>query len=284
MRALAAARSSRSAIPASAAGDVRIGPVAALPDVLSTLGVAPRKAFARAGIKLAVFRDREARVSYDSLGRLFEASEVLTRCHHIGLLVGERFALRDLGAIGYLMRNSGTVGDALRALLLNLHLHDRGAAPVLLKLEPSSVILGYSIYKPGLPATAQMYDAAIAIAFRILQEIGGPTWRPLAVQLSHRRPDSIRPYHRLFGRNVRFDAEVSGIVFKSSWLQHPIAGADPALHRLISSTLIDNLGTKPNAFSEQVQGVLHGEAERQRRVEVAVAIRATLKAWPYRNC
>jgi len=243
------------AIFTTAPGNVRIGPVAALPQVLSDLGVAPRRAFARAGVKLAVFRNPESRISFEALGRLFAASEALTGCRHVGLLIGERFALKDLGAVGYLMRNSSTVGDALRALLLNLHLQDRGAAPVLLTLEPSAVILGYSIYKHGVPATAQMYDAAIAIAFRILREIGGPTWRPLTVQFAHQRPVDVRPYRRLFGPRVRFDAEVSGIAFASSWLDHSIAGADPALHELISHAI--NLGSKPIAFSEQVQSVLH---------------------------
>ena len=251
----AAADRSRVATFTTAPGDVRIGPVAALPDVLSELGVAPRRAFARARVKLAAFRNPESRISYEALGRLFAASEALTGCRHVGLLIGERFALKDLGAVGYLMRNSRTIGDALRSLLLNLHLQDRGAVPVLLKLEPSSVLLGYSIYKQGIPATAQMYDAAIAIGFRILREIGGPTWRPLAVQFAHQRPDDVRPYRRLFGPSVRFNAEVSGIAFASSWLDHGIAGADPALHELISRTI--SLGTKPIAFSEQVQSVLH---------------------------
>ena len=126
---------------------------------------------------------------------------------------------------------------------------------MLLKLEPASVILGYSIYKHGLPAIAQMYDAAITIGFRILGEMGGATWRPLAVQFSHQRPDDVRPYRRLFGQSVRFDAEISGIVFASSWLDHPIVGADPALHELIR-TLMGYLDTNPVAFSERVEGVL----------------------------
>ena len=242
---------------ATAPGDVRIGPVAALPHVLSDLGVAPRRAFARAAVKLAAFRNPESRISFEALGRLFAASEALTGRHHIGLLVGERFVLKDLGAIGYLMRNSRTVGDALRALLLNLHLHDRGAVPVLIKLDSSSVLLGYSIYRHGMPATAQMYDAAIAIGFRILRELCGPAWKPLAVQLSHQCPDNARPYRRLFGPNVQFDAEISGIAFASSWLDKTVADADPALHELISRALTQALANGPITFSEQVQGVLH---------------------------
>ena len=248
---------SRVAILASAPGDVRVGPVAALPDVLSELGVSPRRAFAQAGVKLAAFRNPESRISFEALGGLFAASEAISGCDHLGLLVGQRFTLHAFGTLGSLIRNSRTVGDGLRALLLNLYLHDRGAAPVLLKPDSSSVILGYAIYKHGIPATAQLYDAAISIGFRILQEIGGPTWSPLAVQFAHWRPDDIRPYRQLFGPNVRFDAEVSGIGFATSWLNHPIAGADPVLHEMISRGLREQLENNCVTFSDQVLGVLH---------------------------
>jgi len=253
----AAAGRPPAAIPSSAAGDVRIGPVAALPVVLAELGVAPRRAFMRAGVKLAAFRDPESRISFEALGRLFEASEALTGCRHLGLLVGQRFTLAHFGALGQLIRNSPTVGDALRALLLNLHLHDRGAAPLLLKPDSSSLVLGYAIYKHGVPATTHLYDAAISIGFRILQEIAGPKWKPLAVQFAHWRPDDIKPYRQLFGPNVRFDAEVSGIGFAASWLDHPIAGADRTVHEQISSALSAQLESHHVTFSDQVLGVLH---------------------------
>ena len=248
---------SRVAILASAPGDVRIGPVAALPDVLSELGVSPQRAFAQAGVKLAAFRNPESRISFEALGGLFAASEALSGCDHLGLLVGQRFTLHAFGALGSLIRNSPTVGDGLRALLLNLYLHDRGAAPVLLKPDSSSVILGYAIYKHGIPGTAQLYDVAISIGFRILQAIGGPTWKPLAVQFAHFRPENIRPYRQLFGPNVRFDAEVSGIGFATSWLDHPIGGADPVLHEMISRGLKEQVESNRITFSDQVHCVLH---------------------------
>lgn len=61
----------------------------------------------------------------------------MPRCEYFGLLAGERFTLSGLGAIGYLMRNSATVGGALRALLLHRYRYGRIAVPALLGLEPS---------------------------------------------------------------------------------------------------------------------------------------------------
>ncbi len=247
----------RSDLPAAAAGEVRIGPVAAIPDVLRKLGVTPSLPFVRAGVPLSTFRNPENRIAFDALGRLFSECSALTGCGHFGLLVGECFELDGLGAIGYLMRNSPTVGEALRALLLHLYLHDRGAVPILINLEASHVLLGYSIYRHGTPGAAQLYDVAIAIGYRALKEICGAPWKPLRVQFSHVRPKDQRPYRRLFGPSVRFDAEVSGIVFEASWLDHAIAGADPNLRELVMQAIQQTQANSTMSFADVVRGALH---------------------------
>jgi len=241
----------------SSPGDVRIGPIFAVPAVLTELGVTPRRAFSRARIDPGLFHDPDSRIAFDALGRLFESCVDLTSCNHFGLLVGERFDLKGLGPLGYLMRNSATVGDALRTLLIHLHLHDRGAAPILLAPDPAHAILGYSIHHHSTPATGPIYDAAIAIGYRILHELCGPSWKPLRVQFSYHQPNSTLPHRRLFGSSVSFDAEVSGIVFPSHWLQRSIEGADTTLHALLVKAFQEAEANGPMSFAEQVQGVLH---------------------------
>ena len=245
------------ALPAAAEGEVRIGPVAAIPEVLRQLGVAPGPAFERAGVPLQTFSNPENRVAFEALGRLMSECSTATACDHFGLLVGERFELQGLGAIGELMRHSATVGDALRALLLHLYLHDRGAVPILINIDAAYVLLGYSIYRHGTPGTAQLYDVAIAIGYRILKAICGSGWQPAHVQFSHGRPEDPRPYRRVFGPQVRFDAEVSGIVFAASWLDSPIPGADPQLRAQILSAIQRARADSLMSFADTVRGALH---------------------------
>lgn len=245
-----------SALSATLNDDVRIGPVFAIPAILAELGVTPRQAFAKAGVDPSLFDDPDRRIGMRALGRLLDCCSAMTECGHFGLLVGERFELNGLGAIGYLMRNSASIGEALRGLVMHLHLHDTGAAPLLLTHSPTSVILGYSVYRHGVPGIEQVYDGAIAIGYRIMREICGSSWRPTQVQFSYARPASTTPHRRLFRAPIVFDAAVSGVAFPASLLGEPIEGADATLHGILTKVVWEEENKRSTSFAEQVQRLL----------------------------
>jgi AraC-like DNA-binding protein len=249
-------RRSRALSP-SRSGDVRIGPIVAIPALLRESGVRPEVTFARAGVDLRLFRDPDNRLSLEAVGRLLDACVAGTGLRHFGLLVGQRFDLKGFGPISELMSHSATLGNALRILVRHLHLQDRGGAPVLLSLDRSSAVFGYSIIRQGTTRTEQIYDAAIAIGYRILCELCGPSFKPLRVQFSHSRPDNAAPYVRLFRSDVVFDAGLSGIVFDSQWLSRPIEGADAGLRSRIEQSIREAEADGPMRFSERVENVLY---------------------------
>ena len=106
-------------------------------------------------------------------------------------------------------------------------------------------------------ATEHIYDAAIAIGYKIMRELCGSSWHPIQVQFSYGRPGSTAAYRRLFGSSVLFDADVSGIVFASSWLEKPIEGADATLHGILAKAIREEEARLPMSFVEQVELVLH---------------------------
>lgn len=210
-----------------AEGELRVGPVAKLPEVLRRHRVDPAGVAARAGIDLAFLRNPDHPISARAVGRLLDEAARRAGCEHIGLEVGALSASDALGLIGRLVCHSPDVGTAMRNAILHFHLHDRGAVPTLSAGEGVAV-LGYAIYARDVEGAGYFYDAAIAIACNILRELCGPGWRPRQVLLARRRPRSVAPYRAFFRAPVRFDADESAIVFDEAWLARPLRGADGA--------------------------------------------------------
>jgi AraC-like DNA-binding protein len=235
---------------------MRVGPVAAIPQVMAELGVDAASIFSRVRVDLQDFADPETRLSNATLAALAHEASVIAGCPHFGLLVGDRARLGSFGSIGSLMRHSATVADALRTFVSKLHIYDWGGAPVLARHYGSTVILGYAVFRLSPTAIRYSYDAAAGILFRTLQDLCGPQFRPSEVAFAYPRPADIDYYRNYFGCKLVFNATLTGIVFEDSWLARPLAEA------------------KPEALRDFVKRVAREEVEQEapfsRRVELAI--------------
>lgn len=241
--------------PARLGGTIRIGGGAAIPALLREFGVDPYSVLAEAGVAATLFDDPDNMIPFATLGRLVSACVAKTGCEHFGLLVGQRNGTATLGLVGYLMQNSPDVESALRTVVRHLHLHDRGAVPIL-ATQGGTALLGYAIYEPEVEAAEQITDGAIATAFNLLRRLCGPKWRPAEVSFTHRKPKDIGPFRRFFDVPLRFDAEQSAVAFSENWLKQPIPGADPELRRLLQKQVDEMEARYCGDFPHQVRRAL----------------------------
>jgi len=209
---------------------VRMAPLLVVPELLTELGLDPGQLIAVAGLDPALFADPENTIAFADGGRFLALCASRTGCPHLGLLIGERQSLATLGALGRLARLAPDLGTALRNTILYLHVHDRGAVPSLW-VSGDRAMVGYTIYQPDVPGTEQIYDAAVAIIYRILQSLAGRGWEASEVCLCHPRPADIEPYRRIYRTGLRFGAEHHAVAFAAAWLDHPLEGADPRLYQ-----------------------------------------------------
>jgi AraC-like DNA-binding protein len=240
----------------SGPGDVRVGPIAALPEVLTDFGVSPGRALRHAGVDPQLFDNPENRIQIETLGHLFETCVELTDCLHFGLQVGARFDLQGLGLLGEAMRNAATLGTALRILMQHLHLYDRGAAPLLYAAGNRDVIFGYTVCRHGTPAVPQILDAGLAIGARILTTLCGRGWSASYVQFPHHRPEDTKPYRQIFRTDLRFEADAPGLVFPKSWLEKPIPGADADIHAESVTAMHSTEEHVTMSFTQRMEGML----------------------------
>ena len=177
------------------------------------------------------------------MGRLLVHCAERTGCPHFGLLAGQRMGPEAMGLVGLLIEHSPDVGGALHNLVLHLHLHDRGAVPVLV-VEGERALLGYAIYQPGVEGTRHIYDITLAIGFNVMKALCGPNWRPDEVLCGHSRPQDLEPFQRFFRAPLRFDSERTALAFPATCLSQPLRGADPELRRLLEARIaqLESLG------------------------------------------
>lgn len=237
--------------------DVRVGPVIPLLSLLADRGLDPAAVLAEADVDLQLFSDPENRIPMGKLGQLFETCVRRTRCPHFGLLVGQRVRPESLGTLDSLTRNCVTLGEALRLAATHLGINDRGAISLVLDVGNSRTALGYALFGGLTPAAVQILDGAIAMQHRLLSNLCGPSWRPLLVQLSHSRPRSVGPFRKILGPKLEFNSVLSAIVFESRWLDHPIAGADPASFAAVSKVIESTESRQANSFATQVRRAIY---------------------------
>ena len=236
-------------------GSVRVGTLLPMADILLGMGVDPRALLAAEGVDPKVFDDPDNLISLTVHNRLVAQAVVRTGCTHLGLLVGQRDGLHSIGLAGLLVRYSPDVETALRSFVRYLHTHVRGAKSAL-TVDGDVATLSWEIYQPGVEAVDQVGDGALAVMFNILREVCGPDWKPIEVRFAHREPAHMQPFRMCFRTTLCFDAEDYSLRFASSWLQRPVAQAEPALRRVLQKE-IDAIEARHEAdFPEQVRSVL----------------------------
>lgn len=234
-------------------GFLSVGPLRTVPLALRGAGIDPVPLLRRHGLSEAFLESDLNRVSFPQGGELLRSCVQATGQPHFGLLAGRHFELPMLGPLGYLMRHAPLVRTALRTLILQLHLHDRGAAVTLGDVDRRRCALTYAVFTPGTPEVGVIYDLAMMIAFRTMKSLCGPRWSPLEVRLAHAAPKDAAPYRALFEAPVHYNAPLSTVVFESRWLDTAIPTSDPGLYRLLNDLMAAIQAQSPRPLSERLR-------------------------------
>ena len=215
---------------------LRMAPLLGLPRILSDKGLHPDKVIRETGIDPALFQDPENTISFIAIGRLFVRTAAVTGIEYPGFELGRHASLDVLGKVGQLMSFAPDFGTALRALIRQFHLHDRGAVPILWETGSQSMF-GYTLYSQGIPGRDHIYDAALAIAINTFKELVGKDWKPSDVLMFRDPPVDRSVFRQHFGPRLHFGAEHAAIAFPTTDLERPVQGSDPHAYALLNEEL-----------------------------------------------
>jgi AraC-like DNA-binding protein len=202
---------------APAIGGARIAAYWHLPEVLSEFGI---------DVRDVLFDDPENLIPYPDAGRLLATSARHTGCDHIGLLIGQRSRLADMGLAGDVALCAETAGEGLQHFADFFTLHNTAATVCLITSGDYSRLV-YAIAEPAMRDTGQIQLGAVALAFNILQDLCGPEWLPAVVTVASSAPTNLRPCQKFFRAPLCFNSDETALAFESHWLGRPLPPVNP---------------------------------------------------------
>ncbi len=234
---------------------IRVGGAIALPAILRDLGADAEAIIANAGLAPEALADPENVIPFVTLGQLLEEAGRVTRCDHIGLLLGQKSSTRSLGYLGVLVENSHDVKNAIDNLIRHFHLHDARGVPIL-DVAKGTSSLGYTIFENSVAGAREIVDFAVASLFNIMRRLCGDSWQPLEIGLPRPRLRSTRPYDNVFGVPLRFGAEHGVMVFATDWLAQPVRDANPLVRGLVEARIEELEAGSVESFEARLRRLL----------------------------
>ena len=209
----------------------------------------------RTAVGIPVNPNLDSWLSYRSFLQLLELSADRLDCPEFGLRLSKHQGISTLGAVGFIMREASTVGQALQELSRYFRYHNQGA-DVNLQIENDKALLSFTPKMAGLIQQRRQTDLVVGLGMTLLRLLCGKHWLPNAIYFTHARPTDLKPYRELLDCPLHFDSELSMMVFPAATLMSPMSQSDHHLHRILADHLTLVKESFPDSYPEQVKHLI----------------------------
>jgi AraC-like DNA-binding protein len=160
---------------------------------------------------------------------LFEQAARQTGMGSFGLRFGAQYQAEQMGALGQLVLQSPTLGQALRHLCAFFPAIQEHST-LALREQDGLVALEYQIADGRITQRRQDAELSIALFNSLLRRALGPGWAPEEVHFEHLRAADAGEAAGLLNAPVYYAAPRNALLFRPAVLAAPMPGAAP--HRL----------------------------------------------------
>ncbi len=210
------------------------------------------------GIDPAAMLHGGAAISYRQTAMLLERAAQLLDCPDFGLRLAARQGGAWLhGALGAAMRNSRSLGDALRYVQDHVYAHSLAARIHTSPFgEDGSILSAHDILVDQLPIRSQAIEQILLLGHLNAMEITGGRARVRKVLFRHQPLSPLKTYRRHFGCEVRFGQQVDGVVFSAQDLACPIPDPDDQIYAKATSFIDCSFPQHAPPVHAQVRGII----------------------------
>jgi AraC-like DNA-binding protein len=203
-------------------------------------GTDPHRVFEFAGVDPARVSDPGLRLELVDYCRLIDTAARKTRDDFFGARFGSTFTPTNFSAVGTLVVNSRTVGDALSALARYYGWIQENSS-LQFSVYPEGGLLEYQICDARIIHKHQDAELTLAAICGLLRHFLGPAWQPLETHFEHGRGGAQRDYQRVFGNCVSFDQPANAILVDARLLSRPMPRPDERAFAEVQSLISEQL-------------------------------------------
>jgi 2-methylcitrate dehydratase PrpD/AraC-like DNA-binding protein len=197
-------------------------------DLVRSRGLDPIRLAAKAGIPPHALTHTDLNISAAAADRLLALAGEETGIEDFGLRLAEMRRLSNLGLVGLLAREQGTVRQVVEVLSKYIWLHHE-ASFVLFEETSDVAIIRVEVTAGGKLASRHTTELAVGALCLYLRGLMRRQWRPQAVMLQHDSPADPAAYRKVFGALPAFGARCNAIMLAPADLDEPIESADPVM-------------------------------------------------------
>jgi AraC-like DNA-binding protein len=220
-----------------------------------------------AGLTHQQIDDPRIRLAVKAQIQFLELAAKTLRDDCLGFHLAQKFELRMIGLLHYVLASSGTLDEALQRAARYSAIVNEG---ITLRLhEGKSVGLNFEYDGVGRHTDCHQIEFAMVTLVRTCRQLTNRHLPASQVSFTHQRKKEVTEFRTFFGSEVTFGAAVDELAFSSSIRGMPIVGADHYLNDLLveyCEEAISTRASKPSSFGRNVENAItlllpHGKAQ-----------------------
>jgi AraC-like DNA-binding protein len=208
-------------------------------------GISPTQLLPALGIDVTLLLDPDARVPVEPALRAWQRAAAMTGDPAFGLSASEQLQPGSLGALGYAIHGSATLGEGLRRLAAFLRLVNPHARLLLVEDGDAARLQIETDHDSSPDELRHPVECLVAGLLRIARRTTGETMAAERVSFRHSAPADNAPHRRVFGVAPAFGQPVSELVFPRRALDLPTLAPDGAIVSSLERHLRDQLSKLP---------------------------------------
>lgn len=233
---------------------VRAAALTHFANVAQQFGLDAATLLAEVGLPTRCLEDPDLKVSARAVCQVLERAAERAREPAFALRMVQQRRLSNIGPLALLVRDQPTLRDVLESIVRYLHLHNEALG---ISVEPSGdlVLIREDLLLDLGASQRQAHELVVGVTFKVLGLVLGAGWHPRLVCFAHTAPAETALHRHLFGTELAFGCEFSGLVCAAADLAAPNPGADPVLARYALQMISDPL-QRPAAWRARVHELI----------------------------